>query len=302
MAVISSVYNYVMMKHIFIFCLLPYFAVSQCPISSVTLNTQAEVDNFIIDYPNCTVLNSSLRIEGPDIENLNGLSNITALNMGLLLLDNPLLSSLNGLNNVESILGIVIIDNPLLTNFQGFENLEIVNGQFQIESNHGLQSFDGLENLDTITGQLFIYFNMSLSDISAMENLDYLGAGLVIANSFALSNCSIQSLCDYIQNPNGFANVISNAEGCNSLEELEEACQNCLEDNVWIGPPGGTWHLDSHWSLSEIPTDCHHVSIPVGSDVIVEAGTSAVAYSINIAAAAHFETEGNATIDIVSEN
>lgn len=285
-----------------IFFFISKMAFSQCPPSSITLNTQTEVDQFILDYPNCTELPVPLRIEGPDIANLNGLSNLTHLDGGALILGNPILSNLNGFSNVVSIAGgLTIIDNNLVSDFLGLNNLVYIGGQLQIESNMGLLNFNGLENLDTISGQLFIYFNAALNDISAIENLEHIGESLVIANSFSLSECSIDAICDYIANPNGFIGIASNDSGCNNQQEVEDACDDCLESNTWVGPASGTWHNSNNWSLSKVPTACHHVIIPAGSSLKVSSGTSAIAYTIEIAESALFETEGNAILAIIAE-
>jgi len=291
-----------MLRLICILFFIPKLIFSQCPIGSVTLNSQAEVNNFRVDYPNCTELQSQLRVEGADITNLQGLSNLTHLNQGLFLLNNPILPNLMGLQNVEYANGIILIDNASLSTLQGLNNLEMVDGGMQIESNHALENFSGLEKLDSITGRLFIYFNTLLNDISAIENLEYIGPSLVIANSFSLSECSINSICNYINNTTGFIGILSNATGCNTAQEVADHCTHCEEVNHWIGPPGGHWHQANHWSLNEIPTACQHVIISSNSDVKIETGMSAVAYTIEVASSALFETLGASTLNIYSEN
>lgn len=44
--------------------------------TTVTLNSQAELDAFPINYAGCDVVNGNLTISGNDIVNLNGLSNL----------------------------------------------------------------------------------------------------------------------------------------------------------------------------------------------------------------------------------
>lgn len=61
---------------------------SQCPPGSAILVTQAEVDQFIIDYPNCTMINGNLWIGSnspTDITDLSALSNLNTVMFELLL-------------------------------------------------------------------------------------------------------------------------------------------------------------------------------------------------------------------------
>ena len=60
--------------------------------------------------------------------------------------------------------------------------------------------------------------------------------------TFSLSTCEVQSICDYLASPTGFIEIYNNAIGCNSLEEVEEACEGvsveCInpEDEISIFP------------------------------------------------------------------
>ena len=130
---------------------------TQCPIGQIVLNTQQEVDDFSINYPNCTNLSGGLRIQGTDITNLNGLSQLTQMN-GLLLLDPSNLQSLNGLHNVTRINGISILGCDMMTDLNGLNNLEHIGGQLQIESNLNIINLDGLENVDKIEVIDILYF------------------------------------------------------------------------------------------------------------------------------------------------
>lgn len=63
---------------LFIVILLSFNVFGQCPSGDVFLMTQEEVDNFIIDYPDCTELNDLYigDMFSSDITNLNGLINL----------------------------------------------------------------------------------------------------------------------------------------------------------------------------------------------------------------------------------
>lgn len=180
-----------MIRLIILLIICSQILLGQCPTSTVQLNSKADVDDFAIDYPNCTELNTSLYIEGADIHDLTPLSNLTHLHMGLLCLDNLLLPILIGLNNVVTMNGIVLLGNNLLTDLQELNALEKVLSQFQIESNLSLESFSGLEELDSINNQFFIFNNIELTNISAIENLEYIGGNIILTN--ALNFLNVQS-------------------------------------------------------------------------------------------------------------
>ena len=53
----------------------------------------------------------------------------------------------------------------------------------------------------------------------------------MIYNNVSLSSCEVESVCDYLSNPNGIIEIHDNAPGCNSQEEVEEACQADIQEN-----------------------------------------------------------------------
>lgn len=40
-----------------------------------------------------------------------------------------------------------------------------------------------------------------------------------------MSECAVQSICDYLISPGGSIEISNNASGCNSKDEVEEACE-----------------------------------------------------------------------------
>src|SRR5690606_39361328 len=70
-------------------CALPIFAFlfssqlfihAQCPTGGVSFTSQTALDNFILDYPTCEVIDGNVSINGPDIIDLSPLSNIKTIN------------------------------------------------------------------------------------------------------------------------------------------------------------------------------------------------------------------------------
>jgi hypothetical protein len=98
-----------MLKHYFTI-LISAFACyglnAQCPPGDVTLSSQAQVDDFVATYPNCTEIPGNMVIGefvSTDITNISGLSNLTSIGGSLQIQSNPGLTSLTGLDNLTSI-------------------------------------------------------------------------------------------------------------------------------------------------------------------------------------------------------
>ena len=71
--------------------------IAQCPPGLVNLSTQAEVDNFIIQYPNCTEITGDLNIDGAaGVTNLNGLRNLETVTRDLNIVRTSDLTDISG--------------------------------------------------------------------------------------------------------------------------------------------------------------------------------------------------------------
>lgn len=160
------------------------FTLPCLPYGKYYLFTQADIDNFATDYPNCTELEGDVIISGDGITNLNGLSVLTSIGEDLIIG--------NYLNNNG---------NPNLTSLAGLEGLTSIGGYLGIGRNNTLTNLSGIDNIDANSmDALYIYDNISLS------------------------MCEVQSVCDYLSVPGGTVEISGNTTGCNSQEEVEQAC------------------------------------------------------------------------------
>src|SRR5690606_27510205 len=111
---------------------------AQCPPpdNSAGVNnftTQTEIDNFIIDYPNCTELTVYVNIYDEEnttdpIINLNGLANLQRIDGGFKIYDTSQLTDLTGLSGLTEVTRLITIhDNTGLQTLNGLESLTIVN-------------------------------------------------------------------------------------------------------------------------------------------------------------------------------
>lgn len=135
------------------------FASAQCPSGNLTFYNQAQVDYFLIAYPNCTQINGSVLLDpsnGNAITNLDGLKNITRiLGSFSITQSNSLVRNLRGLNNLNYIGGNIYIYDTWLTDISPLQNLTYVGGSVEIVSN-SINSFSALNNITYIGGSLSI--------------------------------------------------------------------------------------------------------------------------------------------------
>ncbi|MDR6807166.1 hypothetical protein J2Y45_004500 [Dyadobacter sp. BE34] len=124
-----------------------------CGYPSVSLTSQADVDNLATNYPGCTELNG-IDMHGTNVSNLNGLSHITYIGR-IALSNNPQLQDLTGLSALKKV-----------------ETLQVTDG--------GVKSLLGLTALDTIGHTLYIR--------SPLHDFKGLGAVKVIGKIFMQGN------------------------------------------------------------------------------------------------------------------
>lgn len=183
-----------------------------CPTGTLFLETQAQVDAFIINYPNCTVYDGNIIITGSNITNLNGL------------------------NNIVSILGYLDITYAHnLTNLAGLSNLTNIGGYLFIQHNDGMTSLNGLNAVTNIGGFLNVSINDVLADISALQNVNPNSFSLLqIYDNLELSVCNLPNFCIYLANPSSShpRSISDNAGDCITEQAVIDACsapaEGCL--------------------------------------------------------------------------
>lgn len=187
-----------------------------CLPEGITFTTQVQIDSFQSTYPGCTEIGGDVIIgdEWPgtsEITSLNGLIVLTSIGGGLKISDNELLDNLTDLDNLTSIGMHYVMGDPIFS--------------LLISNNENLISLTGLNKVTSIEGPLEIRSNDSLPSLSGLDNIDpgSIAFLLAISVNYSLSTCEVQSVCDYLSDQ-GAADIQFNASGCNSQEEIEDAC------------------------------------------------------------------------------
>jgi hypothetical protein len=95
------------------------------PFGNYNFFTQADIDDFQLNYPGCSELTGVVKISGSDITSLDGLNVLNAINGSLEIHNNPQLTSLDGLNSLASVSGtITIVGNVLLLDITALKNID----------------------------------------------------------------------------------------------------------------------------------------------------------------------------------
>jgi len=148
------------MKNIFtlLFVLLACIGFSQCPTSSIYLYKQADVDLFIVNYPNCTEIDVDLIINNylKEIQNLEGLSNISIVNGDLTLNNLDDSTDISGIENFTSIGGNLNFSDNLINEFNSLGSITFVGGSISL-SNNTINNFNGLNALQNAPGDLSFF-------------------------------------------------------------------------------------------------------------------------------------------------
>lgn len=258
-----------------LFCILflvSFVVFGQCPNNNITLQTQAQIDEFAITYPGCTEF-SMIHITGSlnDIFNLEGLSQIEIITGELIITDTKI-QNLNGLENLEFVgFRLNINNNQFLQNFQGINQLETVGSGLLIHSNSSLENLSGFDSLTSLGEDtpwfvgLYLQNNESLMSLSGLEDLTQISGDVIIQGNDLIEDFSglsglihvyggIEiSYNDNIQNFNGLEalesiegtlNIVGN-DNLQSLGKLESLDpQTIAEDGYFIQDNPNLWVCD----------------------------------------------------------
>ena len=165
------------------------FLYSQCPGANLVFNTQEEIDQFIVDYPDCTEILGALIIEETEIENLQGLRNLKKIGGDFRLKFNHQLTSLDGLDNLYYIgQSLRYQNNQNIEHIDGLSGLRYIGRNLALVGYDKITNIDAFKGLDYIPGTLSISYHDSLLHIDGLSNVDSIGTQLTISNNLVLNN------------------------------------------------------------------------------------------------------------------
>lgn len=262
-----------------------------CLPEGIQFETQAQIDNFTQEFPDCKHIQGGVFIHGADISNLVGLQQLESIGTELHITQCPLLTDLQGLNNLAHIgqsdaplYGLSISDNQSLRSLDGLQRLAQVDGVVSVDGNPELTDLTGLNSLDSIGDFLIIFNNQKLSSLQALSALKTIGGYLIIDNNPAittltgldqidgrsilqlklksntlLTHCAINSICTFLEG-GGLSEIAGNASGCNSRSEIETECLTHTPDQGETESKS-FFYIDSNKQIQPA------ASIPVGASL-----------------------------------
>ncbi len=211
-----------------------------CPEGNVSFTSQALLNQFILNYPNCTQITGNVFINGATITDLSPLENITTITGNFTIHFCSNLLTLAPLENLTAVSGEVYISTLInLNSLNGLHNLTQVGGSLSVVSNNSLSDLQGLEGISAINNNyIYIANNATLTSLNGLQNLNLDNVThLYLQDNPNLSSCSfIPRICNYLYN-NGTATISGNTGECLNVIAVVNACPT-----IWNG---------TNWSLNE---------------------------------------------------
>ena len=188
------------------------------------LSTLTKLEEFVILY--CDM-----------ILNLQGIEELTEIDSYLSVFSNENLESLNGLGNIEKTGNIILREVPKLSDISALNQLYSLsnNGAHSLWiEDTGLIDLTGLNNIDSISNKVKIIENPYLSSLSGFGNPAFIHVDslVTISNNLSLTDCAIETVCNRIESNHPII-IEDNAEGCNTVEEVQEQCDAISSTKIY---------------------------------------------------------------------
>lgn len=217
----ANAINVIPMKKIFIIGVVSLVAflgfstkiLAQCPVSW-NFSSQAQIDLFGTDYPNCKHYQSDIIIDDSsdivngnysiDVVDLTPLANIETINGALTIKRCSKLQVLTGLNQIRFATQLYIDENDRLQDFVGLAGLDTITQAISIRLNDSLKNFDGMGELQgNMLGGIKITDNPMLEYVSSLKGIVSIDGDLTLKRNHLLS----MSGMDKMETIGGFVNV-----------------------------------------------------------------------------------------------
>lgn len=231
---------------ILILCALCYFPVSlagQSCGNSITLRSQAAIDNFTTTYGSCRTI-STLRLEGNDITNIDGLSNIRTIN-NLFAQQVPNLENFDGFSNLNAVNNLLIRGCPKVTNLDGFSSLTKIKAELRLSNMANLTSIEGLRNVIRMP-RFRIWQNPKLETCCLLYRFANNPATIVKVMYGNAGNCSIVRI---LAHPNTSTIALTESAGT-AISDM--VCKGSTAEMTASGAFDFTWNTDASLSATDI--------------------------------------------------
>ena len=173
-----------MKKGLLLLLCLPMIGFGQnCPTIGIpSYYNCSDIAQFVVDYPNCTNLPSTLRLpfDGGDLTNYPGLTQLDSIS-GSVVCNECEITSFAGLSALKYVGGNVYIDEPhdIITDLYGLTNLSHIGGSLTLLECGDLISTNGIANLNSVNEVRIVECD-NIVNIVGFDDIDSLIGGLYI--------------------------------------------------------------------------------------------------------------------------
>jgi len=252
------------MKYLLFFLFfIPNLLLAQCPVGGQAFSSQAQIDDFRSQFPNCQKVNGDLRIvDGvtDDITSLTNLLGIDTIMGNLEVSGSDRLKNFFGLDSLKFIDGSLIIrDNDSLSSISNLGDIGYLGNNLEITFSDELLSLEGLNWVDTIRGNFIInrtavpdllpieglkfvegdcriFTNVQLQEIDGLNSLTNIGGMLSLSSNFSLKKLSGLSGLSKIGG-GLFINAndsLGSITGFNSLDSIGAGLEIAFNDSLSV--------------------------------------------------------------------
>ncbi len=272
-----------------------------------TFENLIQVNNYLTlasltSLRQCNSFNNLRSVYALHIYNANSLETLpefpklTLISKTLDLGDNNKIRYIDGFNALDSVQGSLrIFSSDSLISVNGFKNLRFIGSQFSVGNLRSLKEINGFGQLNYVeygvhfsnlwlvtelnafsklrcTNSLTIHINKNLKNISFVYNLDIsMLKELSIGGNDSLSYCNYEPICKYLDQNMGKYDIRLNNSGCNSAEEILEACRTVGADDlpekdltIYPNPTNNHFYIESD---AELGSDDLEIWTMTGSKV-----------------------------------
>lgn len=213
--------------------------------------------------------------QNPLLTTVNAFENLSVIGEGIRFNLNDSLTYLPNFSSLHTIdEKLDITNNPSLINLTGLGQLASVDGSVNINNNAALTSLSGLGSLQSTT-YLTISNNPQLTNIAGLSALAQVGGSPLIYNNPQLSVCNNPGICSVLTLAN--AAIYDNAPGCDSATQVLVACgypQNCGDIYLYTQHDIDTFYLNH--GCSTVTSSLHIVGGGADGDITNLNGLSGI--------------------------
>ncbi|MCB9199853.1 MAG: hypothetical protein H6596_05125 [Flavobacteriales bacterium] len=214
--------------------LLPLAVLAQCPTGNVTISSQADADNYALNYGNCDTLPGDLIISGFGISDLSGFADLDMIT-GTFDWNNtyPGPFDFTGFNSLDHIGGDLLVQNcQRLQGLWGLEQLDRVDGDLYVAGLDSVRDATGLSQLSVVGGKLQ-FFGMPEFAPTGLNQLDTVYGDLILVWSDLSLTCTLPNDLDFVGGELAFGTDHgTTVQGGNDLTRIGGDLRVCCEPTM----------------------------------------------------------------------